>query len=131
MGAMCQPIFAETRSISRLQDRAICSSGLDHEVHPWLALMERGLRGMLRRHHSTDNLWSRTQSLQVAIYCANKGRRCRVARLVTSAPYTQEELNMLSFVLGVVLGAVVAFIGPSLLPQQFRSAYVDSALRVI
>jgi len=38
---------------------------------------------------------------------------------------------MLSFVLGVVLGAVVAFIGPSLLPQQFRSAYVDSALRVI
>jgi hypothetical protein len=38
---------------------------------------------------------------------------------------------MLSFVLGVVLGAIVAFSGPSLLPQQFRNAYVDTALRLI
>ena len=38
---------------------------------------------------------------------------------------------MLAFVLGVVLGAIVAFVGPTLLPQQFRNAFVDSALRVI
>src|SRR5215467_14667340 len=38
---------------------------------------------------------------------------------------------MLSFVLGVALGAIVAFTGPSLLPQQFRNAYVDMALRLI
>ena len=38
---------------------------------------------------------------------------------------------MLAFLLGVVLGAIVAFLGPSLLPQQFRNAFVDSALRII
>jgi len=38
---------------------------------------------------------------------------------------------MLSFVLGVALGAIVVFTGPSLLPQQFRNAYVDMALRLI
>ena len=38
---------------------------------------------------------------------------------------------MLAFSLGVMLGAVVAFLGPSLLPQQFRNAFMDSALRVI
>ena len=38
---------------------------------------------------------------------------------------------MLAFVLGVVLGTIVAFLGPSLLPQQFRNGFVDSALRII
>jgi hypothetical protein len=38
---------------------------------------------------------------------------------------------MLAFLLGVVLGAIVAFLGPSLLPQQFRNAFVASALRII
>ena len=38
---------------------------------------------------------------------------------------------MLAFSLGVMLGAVVAFLGPSLLPQQFRNAFMDGALRVI
>jgi hypothetical protein len=38
---------------------------------------------------------------------------------------------MLSFVLGVALGAIIAFTGPSLLPQQFRNAYVDMALRLV
>jgi len=38
---------------------------------------------------------------------------------------------MLAFLLGVVLGAIIAFLGPSLLPQQFRNAFVDSALRII
>ena len=38
---------------------------------------------------------------------------------------------MLSFIVGVMLGAIVAFTGPSLLPQQFRNAYVDTALRLI
>ena len=37
---------------------------------------------------------------------------------------------MLAFLLGVVLGAIVAFLGPSLLPQQFRNGFVDSALRI-
>jgi hypothetical protein len=37
---------------------------------------------------------------------------------------------MLTF-LCVVLGAIVAFLGPSLLPQQFRNAFVASALRII
>ena len=38
---------------------------------------------------------------------------------------------MFAFLLGVVLGAIVAFLGPSLLPQQFRNAFVASALRII
>src|SRR5262249_61078152 len=38
---------------------------------------------------------------------------------------------MLAFLLGVVLGAIIAFLGPSLLPQQYRNAFVDSALRII
>jgi hypothetical protein len=38
---------------------------------------------------------------------------------------------MLSFVVGVILGAIVAFTGPSLLPQQFRNAFADTALRLI
>ena len=38
---------------------------------------------------------------------------------------------MLSFIVGVMLGAIVAFTGPSLLPQQFRNAYADTALRLI
>ena len=38
---------------------------------------------------------------------------------------------MLAFLLGVMLGAIIAFLGPSLLPQQFRNAFVDSALRII
>jgi hypothetical protein len=38
---------------------------------------------------------------------------------------------MLAFLLGVVLGAIIAFLGPSLLPQQFRNGFVDSALRII
>jgi hypothetical protein len=38
---------------------------------------------------------------------------------------------MLSFVVGVMLGAIVVFTGPSLLPQQFRNAYADTALRLI
>jgi hypothetical protein len=38
---------------------------------------------------------------------------------------------MLTFLLGVVLGAIIAFLGPSLLPQQFRNPFVDSALRII
>jgi hypothetical protein len=37
---------------------------------------------------------------------------------------------MLAF-LCVALGAIVAFLGPSLLPQQFRNAFVASALRII
>jgi hypothetical protein len=42
----------------------------------------------------------------------------------------REELHMLTF-LCVALGAIVAFLGPSLLPQQFRNAFVASALRII
>ena len=38
---------------------------------------------------------------------------------------------MVAFLMGVVLGTIVAFIGPSLLPQQFRNGFVDTALRVI
>ena len=38
---------------------------------------------------------------------------------------------MLAFLLGVVLGAIVVFLGPSLLPQQFRNAFLDNALRII
>jgi SPFH domain / Band 7 family len=38
---------------------------------------------------------------------------------------------MLSFVVGVILGAILAFTGPSLLPQQFRNAFADTALRLI
>ena len=38
---------------------------------------------------------------------------------------------MLAFLLGVVLGTIVAFLGPSLLPQQFRNGFVDSALRIL
>ena len=38
---------------------------------------------------------------------------------------------MLAFLLGVVLGIIVAFLGPSLLPQQFRNGFVDSALRIV
>src|SRR5262249_59695817 len=44
---------------------------------------------------------------------------------------SKEELRMLAFLLGVVLGAIIAFLGPSLLPQQYRNAFVDSALRII
>ena len=38
---------------------------------------------------------------------------------------------MLAFLLGLVLGAIVVFLGPSLLPQQFRNAFLDNALRII
>jgi len=38
---------------------------------------------------------------------------------------------MLGLLLGLLLGAVVAFVGPSLLPQQFRGVLADSALRLI
>jgi len=38
---------------------------------------------------------------------------------------------MIGLVLGLLLGAIVAFVGPSLLPQQMRSALADTALRLI
>ena len=33
--------------------------------------------------------------------------------------------------LTVVLGAIIAFVGPTLLPQQMRSSLADNVLRVI
>ena len=38
---------------------------------------------------------------------------------------------MIGFLLGLLLGAVVAFLGPSLLPQQMRSALTDTGLRIV
>src|SRR5262249_57294120 len=68
--------------------------------------------------------------------CPHKWRAGEVTctyRILTLQSYRlgREELRMLAFLLGVVLGAIIAFLGPSLLPQQFRNAFVDSALRVI
>src|SRR5262249_17891073 len=42
-----------------------------------------------------------------------------------------KEQPMSGFLSGLLLGAVVAFLGPSLLPQQLRSAVADAALRII
>src|SRR5262249_61524441 len=68
--------------------------------------------------------------------CPHKWRAGEVTctyRILTLQSYRlgREELRMLAFLLGVVLGAIIAFLGPSLLPQQFRNAFVDSALRII
>src|SRR4249920_2804159 len=38
---------------------------------------------------------------------------------------------MTGFLLGLLLGAVVAFVGPSLVPQQMRNAFTDTVLRMI
>jgi len=38
---------------------------------------------------------------------------------------------MVGFLLGVLLGAIVAFVGPSLLPPPLRSALADTILRII
>ena len=43
----------------------------------------------------------------------------------------RKEIEMIGLVLGLLLGAIVAFVGPSLLPQQMRSALADTALRLI
>ena len=36
---------------------------------------------------------------------------------------------MLDFLLYVVLGAALLFIGPSVIPQQFRTRFADNAVR--
>src|ERR1700704_2107274 len=38
---------------------------------------------------------------------------------------------MVGLMLGLLLGAIVAFAGPSLLPQQFRNAFADTLLRLV
>jgi hypothetical protein len=38
---------------------------------------------------------------------------------------------MVALLIGLAVGVIVAVVGPSLVPQQLRSAFVDSALRVV
>src|SRR5882757_4298639 len=38
---------------------------------------------------------------------------------------------MVGLMLGLLLGAIVAFAGPSMLPQQFRNAFADTLLRLV
>jgi hypothetical protein len=38
---------------------------------------------------------------------------------------------MTGFLLGLLLGAIVAFVGPTLVPQQMRNAFTDTVLRMI
>src|SRR5262249_15912242 len=59
-------------------------------------------------------------------------KMCAMLSLTHATSWSRrKEIEMSGFVLSLLLGAIVAFVGPSLLPQQMRSALADTALRLI
>src|SRR5262249_47819318 len=88
---------------------------------------------------TTDRLYkvirlAACSATQLKYYClpAYVKKMCAMLSLTHATSWSRrKEIEMSGFVLSLLLGAIVAFVGPSLLPQQMRSALADTALRLI